>query len=836
MQKYIRKLQSGFSTPVVIGGAALLLLAPLLIAASQNIRNIPLLKDIVPPVRQEVFEKGTILAKFKQGTTEETIKQIISEKGLTQVSATGADGTLVLKVDPNKVKETVTDLKQDSQIAYAEQNYIYQTKPAQGEAPSEPNVAAIPQDLKLITRELLSESTPQETQTAAIDQEILISFKPGTSQQTIDKILQEEGLTKKETIGKTIEIQTSEGETLLKMNSLRAREEIKYAEPNYIVHLDAIPNDPSYSQLWAMKKISAEQAWDVTTGSNNIVVGVLDTGADYTHPDLAANMWSNPGGIWKCEAGTHGYRTIGNWDDDSLNPCDPMDGHSHGTHVSGTIGGVGNNSIGVAGVNWNVRIMALKFLEDRFGSGSISDAARLFHLAVEAKKAGVNIRVLSNSWGGGEYSQTFANAIEEAGANNILVVAAAGNSLSNNDGVMPMYPCAYDFENIICVAASDQGDRLTYFSSYGPFSTDIAAPGISILSSTPGNGYKSWAGTSMATPHVAGAAALVLSAPGNGNLTALEVKNKILNSVDKVPVLSGKITTGGRLNVFKALSASTSPPLLPTKPAACRRTSYFYRDMWQGTTGGEDIRCLQGILNISPDTQVAPSGPGSPGQETTTFDALTTIAVKKFQTKHGVDLVPGSGIGTGAIGQPSRNVLNAILWGDISLNPTPTPVPALTPTPVPPGVSETPWKTNAHGDLTINLNWDITAGYKFIPQVSGQVTKLGGNFNGTKKVSLYDTVDSRIIAEADVTSSDNWVYTSITPVNLMAGRTYLVGADIAGSGGSRRTNISLPATYGNITIQQSCFSESPATFPLNTCRAGWDSMLGQVDIEFVNGI
>ena len=147
----------------------------MIVVFSRNIKDISLLKGILPPARQEVFEKGTILTKFKPGTSEETINQIISEKGLTQVSATGADGTLVLKVDPNKVKETVTNLKQDPQIAYAEQNYIYQTKPAQGEA-LQPNVAVVPQDLKLVPGESLNEFTPQETQTAAIDQEILISF------------------------------------------------------------------------------------------------------------------------------------------------------------------------------------------------------------------------------------------------------------------------------------------------------------------------------------------------------------------------------------------------------------------------------------------------------------------------------------------------------------------------------------------------------------------------------------------------------------------------------------------------------------------------------------
>lgn len=352
------------------------------------------------------------------------------------------------------------------------------------------------------------------------------------------------------------------------LDEYRRNPNVLYAEPNYILHIAGSPNDAQYAALWAMKNsgqvvngmtgttgadIKAEQAWNITTGSSSIVVGVVDSGVDYTHSDLAANIWKNPGNIGGCGAGTRGYNAI-------TNACDPMDDNNHGTHVAGTIGATGNNALGVVGVNWQTQIMPLKFL-DANGSGNTADAIEAIDFAINAKLAGVNVRVLNNSWGGGGFSQALLDEINKAGANGILFVVASGNSVTNVD-TSASYPCAYNASNVICVAATDQNDGLAWFSNYGATSVDLGAPGANILSTIKGGGYAYYNGTSMATPHVTGAAALILSAPGQSTLTAEQLKARILSSVDSAPGLVGKTVTGGRLNVCKAIPGcgGTIPP------------------------------------------------------------------------------------------------------------------------------------------------------------------------------------------------------------------------------------------------------------------------------------
>ncbi len=337
------------------------------------------------------------------------------------------------------------------------------------------------------------------------------------------------------------------------MRALSQRPDVEYVEPNYIVTRTATPTDPYWGNLWGMTKISAPAAWDKTTGSPNIVVGVVDTGVDYNHPDLAGNIWSSTsqftvtiGGVTiTCPAGSKGFNAINN-------TCNPLDDENHGTHVSGTIGAVANNGIGVAGVNWITRIMGLKFLNAQ-GSGYTSDAVDAIEFAVQLKQQGVNIPVLNNSWGGGGYSTTLYNQIKRAGDNGILFVASAGNSGKNTDS-SPSYPASYDLPNIIAVAATDSNDALASWSNYGAQSVDLAAPGVSILSTIRNNSYATWSGTSMAAPHVSGAATLILSATGCTSLNTLQLKSAILNNVDLVAGLAGKVLTGGRLNVDKAIT------------------------------------------------------------------------------------------------------------------------------------------------------------------------------------------------------------------------------------------------------------------------------------------
>ncbi len=330
---------------------------------------------------------------------------------------------------------------------------------------------------------------------------------------------------------------------------------VSIAEPNYIVRATATPNDPSYGSLWGMKKIQADLAWDVQKGSAAVVVADIDTGVDYAHPDLAANMWRNPG-----EIAGNGMDDDGNGFADDVygydfvnTDADPMDDNGHGTHTAGTVGAVGNNGVGVVGVNWTVRIMALKFLSAS-GSGSTFDAVECTNYATR-----MGAKVMNNSWGGGGASSTLQAAIEDANAAGALFAAAAGNSKKNNDR-FPYYPASYNVPNVIAVAASDSSDNLASFSSYGKTSVHLAAPGVGILSTT-GGAYASWSGTSMATPPVSGALALLFAqTPGMGHLDA---KARMLASVDRVPALANYVVNGGRLNVYNMVRETTGnqPPI-----------------------------------------------------------------------------------------------------------------------------------------------------------------------------------------------------------------------------------------------------------------------------------
>ncbi|MFZ5594961.1 MAG: S8 family serine peptidase [Pseudomonadota bacterium] len=352
------------------------------------------------------------------------------------------------------------------------------------------------------------------------------------------------------------------------MEAYARRADVEFVEPNYIFHVQATPNDPRFPEQWSLNNtgqtggtpgadIGAVRAWDKQKGGASIIVADIDTGVDYTHPDLAANMWVNPG-----EIAGNGIDDDGNgfiddvrgWDF-ANNDNNPMDDHGHGTHTAGTIGAAGNNAIGVTGVAWNVRIMPLKFISGN-GSGTSFGAAQAILYA-----ARMGARISSNSWGGGAFSQAIENAIATANQMGMLFVVAAGNANTNND-TTASFPCNSTQPNVLCVAATDSNDQKASFSNYGALSVDLGAPGVSILSTVPtascamcsSSGYRFASGTSMATPHVAGAAALVRSQfPALG---AVDIKNLLMSSVDKVSALTGKTVTGGRLNVARAVSAA----------------------------------------------------------------------------------------------------------------------------------------------------------------------------------------------------------------------------------------------------------------------------------------
>jgi subtilisin family serine protease/subtilisin-like proprotein convertase family protein len=336
------------------------------------------------------------------------------------------------------------------------------------------------------------------------------------------------------------------------------------AEANYRLMLENIPNDPRFSSMYGLNNtaqtggiqdadIDAPEAWNINTGTRRTIVAVIDTGVDYNHQDLAANMWRNAG-----EIAGDGIDNDGNGYADDIygydfanNDADPFDDQGHGTHVAGTIGAVGNNGIGITGVNWNTQIMALKFL-GADGSGSTAGAISALNYAVR-----MDANLSNNSWGGGGSSSLLSQAINNARTAGHIFVAAAGNSGQNND-LTPNYPSNYNFDNVVAVAATDNKDVLASFSSYGATTVDIAAPGVGILSTLPNNSYGSYSGTSMATPHVSGAIALIWDQ--NPTFTYQQVIAKLYSSVDKIAGLNGKVATGGRLNIGNALNGNTTNP------------------------------------------------------------------------------------------------------------------------------------------------------------------------------------------------------------------------------------------------------------------------------------
>ena len=347
--------------------------------------------------------------------------------------------------------------------------------------------------------------------------------------------------------------------------------EVLYAEPNYYRRAFLRPNDPSFGSQWAFENvgqlgglpgadINAVAAWDITTGSPSTVVAVVDTGVALDHPDLAGASWTNPGESGAGREG-NGVDDDGNgvvddvrgwdWVGGDPNPADP---NGHGTHLAGTIGARTGNGQGVAGTSWSTRLMALRAISTD-GSGTVADLVRAFRYAA-AKGA----RVVNLSFGSSAFSRAEQDAI--AAAPGVLFVIAAGNGGADGSGDdndrFPEYPCAYPQGNIVCVAATDFRDQLAFFSNYGAATVDLAAPGDSILSTWPGGSYQYLNGTSMATPHVAGAAALLLAARPDLNTAGL--RTGLLAGVDVLAPLVGRVASGGRLDLRRVLESA--PPAI----------------------------------------------------------------------------------------------------------------------------------------------------------------------------------------------------------------------------------------------------------------------------------
>jgi subtilisin family serine protease len=442
---------------------------------------------------------------------------------------------------------------------------------------------------------------------------------------------------------------------------------VLYAEPNWIVDHQATPGDPRFADMWGLNNtgqsggvpgadIDAVEAWNLTTGSSSVVVAVIDSGIDWNHPDLTANLFRNTP-----DCNSNGVDDDGNGQiddcfgiDTANNDSNPIDDNNHGTHVAGTIGATGNNGVGVVGVNWTVRIMACKFLAAA-GSGSVADAIDCLEYVKLMKDRGVDIVATNNSWGGGGFSQSLFDAIEAHLQRGILFIAAAGNNNSNNDAT-PFYPAGYYLPNVISVAATTRTDGLASFSNFGRQTVDLGAPGEAILSTTPNNTYSFFSGTSMATPHVTGVAALLKAQDPSRDWRA--IRNLLLAGGDTIPSLANTVTQK-RLNAWGALSCANAAVFSRLLPVGASVT---------GTVGTPVELAALNINCASPNGNVGVTVEPGGQQVTLVDDGL------------GADRAAGDGIysgrwiptavGTYSITFPSGDVIAAQVLGAYQVSQT----------------------------------------------------------------------------------------------------------------------------------------------------------------------
>ena len=494
------------------------------------------------------------------------------------------------------------------------------------------------------TGQVLANDKDQFTIAPYRDGIVLMAFRDGTRPWQQKAILSRVGGREIKQIGVGVHVLTVKpGQVLAAVKSLKAIKEVRYAEPDYLEKVSAgtLPNDTSFGLQWAHRNTGqvvngtpgtsgaderTYSAWGITTGTNSVVVAVLDTGVQYTHPDLITNMWNNPGGVGGCPAGTHGYNVL-------ASNCDPMDDENsyggHGTHVAGIIGAVGNDAAGTTGVNWTTSIMAVKWVNSADGTGANSDLITAMDWVVTAFQAGVNVRIVNDSqtWAGVAFSQAVLDEINVLGNDHILFVTASGNTAQNNDNT-PRYPCSYRASTEICAAASDQNDSLWSQANYGPNSVHLVAPGVNIYSTLDHSNYGYITGGSMAAPQVSGAAALILSM---GYLNAGNLKRAILNNVDVLPSLNGRVSTSGRLNICAAIPGcksavpgtlvNTAVPVvtsIPQQGGLLGASTGFWTGI-PSTYTYQWNRCNQSGLNCSPI-------PGATGQTYALLAPADTLA------------------------------------------------------------------------------------------------------------------------------------------------------------------------------------------------------------------
>ncbi|HXX54038.1 MAG TPA: S8 family serine peptidase [Thermodesulfovibrionales bacterium] len=466
------------------------------------------------------------------------------------------------------------------------------------------------------------------------DGEILVKFKAGVATSSSQRTIQRLGArtVKRFSLIPNLEkVKLPDGVSVKDaITTYMSDPNVEYAEPNYIRYASFLPNDTFFSpQQWALRNdgsyasgtagddIKAAPAWDITTGSSSVVIAVIDSGIDYNHPDFVGtaglgNIWTNPGETCSDGIDHDGNGFINdcrgwNFVDDNNNP---MDDFGHGTHVAGIIGAAGNNSLGIAGVMWQVKLIPLKIL-DSTGTGTVSDSISAIQYVVTNASKG--IKVINASYGGFTFSQAEFDAISGANAQGILFVAAAGNGdptacaelatcIGLNSDLTPTYPASYNILNVISVAATDQNDMLASFSNFGN-SVHVAAPGVHILSTIPTSGlsqpflsfctgspaadYDFCGGTSMAAPHVSGLAGLLYSfydGVHNTQFNYWQVRDAIFWFVDYLGTLNDKVMTGGRITAYRALSSLLTPTNLVATPVSSSQISLT----WSGNATGEE--------------------------------------------------------------------------------------------------------------------------------------------------------------------------------------------------------------------------------------------------------
>lgn len=431
---------------------------------------------------------------------------------------------------------------------------------------------------------------------------ILVCFAPGVTADLAGAVLAPAGgaITRSYTLVPGLhEVEVADADRALAI--LAGAPLVEFAQHNHILRAAGIPNDPRFVEQWGLHNtgqiingfagkvdadIDAPEAWDIFTGDLNRAIAVIDNGVLYTHPDLSANIWANPG-----EVAGNGLDDDGNGYIDDVRGWDwvgddnaPLGSDGHGTRCAGLVGAVGNNGIGIAGVAWRCKIVCLRFLGP--SGGLESDAIAAIQYCVTE-----NVRISNNSWtAGATYSQALYNAINAARAAGHLFICASANLGKDLDNAGPDYPSSYTLDNIISVAAVQDKDALWSLSNYGAITVDLAAPGVKVLSTTINNGYNFGNGTSFASPHVAGVAALIWGQ--NPGWTYAQVRSRIFSTVRTVPALAGKTATGGIVNAAAAL-AIPAPPIAPSNLTATNLGGGKARLNWQDNSNNETKFTIQ---------------------------------------------------------------------------------------------------------------------------------------------------------------------------------------------------------------------------------------------------